>query len=300
MIMKSTKRNTETLLTHSRRHVKLAVVPHASNQYRPHIVRWYGLALVFLVVFIAIGPSFRVSEAGSVLGVKATVTPTSLLEATNVQRQKSNIMPLHYNEQLSAAASMKVRDMFQQQYWAHEAPNGATPWSWFSKAGYDYAYAGENLAKNFTTTSATMSAWMASKTHKDNILNPHYTDVGFAVMDGALNGKQSTLIVAMYGQPVAAVAGATLSRDTAAALQHPNLGIIAQFGVALQSMTPAALGSIVLLFVVAIIALGAHTYRRKLPLAVRRSWRYHHGLYKAVGLASGIVAIVTLYSGGQI
>lgn len=195
---------------------------------------------------------------------------------------------------------MKVRDMFEQQYWAHVAPNGSTPWSWFSKAGYDYAFAGENLAKNFTTTGAAMTAWMASPAHRDNILNTNYTDVGFAVMDGVLNGRNTTLVVALYAQPAESVAGATLVKDTAAALQNPNIGFIAQFGVALQSMTPAVLGSTVLLFIVAIIALTAHTYRRQLPVAVRRSWRYHHGLYKAVGLTSMIVAVVTLYSGGQI
>jgi len=300
--MKKTKTSKRPLLTQAKHHAKLAVVPHKANQFRPHAVRWYGIVAILVVTGLTTLVSLHLS-GGSVLGVEASMTSTSLLNDTNAQRSADKEQPLVYNEKLSAAAYMKAQDMFKQQYWAHTAPNGTTPWAWFAKVGYDYSYAGENLAKNFTTAGATVAAWMASPTHRANILNAHYTDVGFAVVDGVLDGKQTTLIVALYGQPASAVAGATTVSDTTTTTLAPateQLSLVARFGVALQSMTPAVLGSVILLLGAAVVALGAQAYRRQLPKVLQRSWRYHHGLYKAVGLTSVAVMIITLYSGGQI
>src|SRR4051794_7706942 len=44
--------------------------------------------------------------------------------------------------------------------------------------GLAYSYAGENLAKGFTDASSTEAAWLASPTHRANILNPHYAKMG--------------------------------------------------------------------------------------------------------------------------
>lgn len=287
----------ESIHKQVKRHAKLAVVPHTANQFRPHMVRWYGIISMVMIAFIAFAASH--TQTGSILGVKANVTAADLLADTNAERVKAGEQPLHYDEQLSSAAFLKAQDMLKQQYWAHTAPDGTTPWQWFAKVGYNYAYAGENLAKNFTTTDATVAAWMASAHHRENILNTHYTDVGFAVVDGVLNGEHTTLVVALYGQPASMVAG-VMSAPNAVAAEGQQLSFVARLGVALQTMSPAVLGSIIILLFGAFVALGAHVYRRQLPPALKRSWRYHHGLYKAIGLTSVIIMIVTLYSGGQI
>jgi uncharacterized protein YkwD len=299
--MKNTKHK-KLIHHHVRRHVKLMLVPHRANDFRPRLVRSYGV-LVLLglagLAFITSNPSLG---STSVLGAEETVSSQQLLDDTNNERQKDNLPALAYNETLSAAAFLKAQDMFNNQYWAHVSPSGTTPWQWFSKAGYNYAYAGENLAKNFTTAAAATTAWMASPTHRKNILDEHYTQAGFAVMDGVLNGKHAKIIVALYGKPASpAVAGATAPAPTTTApVSTETVLPITRFGIALQSMTPAVLGSVALLSVAAVVALVAHTYRRQLPLSVRRSWRYHHGLYKSAGLMGAVVVLVVLYSGGQI
>ncbi len=294
--MKKSRKPAKRVAIHHR--AKLVVVPHAANNFHPHLVRWYGIASMLVVAFVAFASAHLVSNS-SILGVKANITAIELLNDTNAERTKQNEKPLEYSEQLSTAAYLKAKDMFAKQYWAHMAPDGTTPWHWFAEAGYNYADAGENLAKNFTSTDATVAAWMASTLHRANILNANYTDVGFAVMDGTLDGKQTTLIVALYGTPASAVAGAAAS--TAKTIAATGDGsVVARLGIAVQSMTPAVIGSIILLFVGVLVALVAHMYRRRLPLSLKRSWRYHHGLYKAIGLTSVAVVIVALYSGGQI
>jgi len=167
-------------------------------------------------------------------------------------------------------------------------------------AGYNYDSAGENLAKDFTTDSSTVAAWMASPSHRANILNANYQDVGFAVMDSMLNGHPTTLIVALYGSPeTTAVQGATVSRDTSD-INEP-MSLMARLGVGLQAMTPAAASSIVVLLVATSVALAAHVYRKKLPAHLRRSWYRHHGIYKAIGFTSVALIIIFAYgSSGQI
>jgi hypothetical protein len=89
--------------------------------------------------------------------------------------------------------------MLAKGYWAHNAPDGTTPWVFIKAAGYEYLYAGENLARGFTTAPDTVNAWMASPGHKENILSPKYKDVGFAIVTGTLTGEETVLIVQEFG-----------------------------------------------------------------------------------------------------
>ncbi len=297
--MKKTKRPKKIVAVHKRvrHHVKMAVVPHAKNQFRPHLVRGYGIATVLVLVATLVFGSNWLST-GSVLGAEVNITPTSLLNSVNDERTDKGEGVLRYNKQLSQAAFLKAQDMLDKQYWAHNAPDGTTPWQWFGKVDYNYAFAGENLAKNFQSASATVTAWMASQKHRDNVLGQQYTEAGFAVVDGVLSGKQTTLVVALFGRPASSVAGVVAPVENSATLG--GLSMMSQFGVTLQSMSPAVLSSLTLLLLTSVVALSAHAYRRQLPLAVRQTWRYHHGLIKATGFAAILIVLVAVYSGGQI
>lgn len=285
---------------HLHHHIKLAIIPHSANNYLPHLIRHYGI-IALLIVVLSMQFTYNVSRTGSVLGIKANVTATTLLSDANDERRSDNLPPLQYNDQLAAAAYYKAKDMFSHQYWSHTAPDGTTPWAWFKKVGYKYSYAGENLAKNFSSADAVTTAWMASPKHRANIMNEQFTDVGYAVVEGVLNGKETTLIVSLFGAPVgpAEVAGIS-APETSTSPTSGNMSIMTRFGIALQSLTPAALGSIILIIFAALVALLAHAYRRKLPRAWQRSWRLHHGLIKAGGMISLSIVMVFLYSGGQV
>ena len=301
MPAKQTRKKPATVPLKRRVHkrVKLAVVPHKANQFRPHAVRRYGIAIIVAFVLLAQG-LYNGVTSGNILGTEAQVTTAGLLAATNSARVEQGEKPLANNAQLAEAANLKVRNMFDKQYWAHTAPDGTTPWHWFGQAGYVYVDAGENLAKNFTTSDSTVSAWLASPTHRANVLKPEYQDVGFAVMSGMLGDKPTTLIVALYGTPDQATVQGAAHTETVSGIDM-SLSIMARIGLGLQALTPAAISSIVVLAIAANIALVAHIYRRKLPLALRRSWYRHHGMYKAVGFVSLAIIIIFAYGGvGQI
>lgn len=282
------------------RQVRLAFFPHKANQYRPYIIRRYSLAAIVVVV-LGLQIGYNVTTTGTVLGSGAAITPEELLQDTNNERAKNSLQPLQGSPRLADAAFMKAKDMFAKQYWAHQSPTGVAPWQWLSDANYNYSHAGENLARNFATADATTVAWMASSDHRSNILGAQYSEVGFAVVDGILDDKPTTLIVAFYADPAAQPVVAGAQTPVATAPIAPNIGLLTRLGVVVQSFTPAALGTIVVMIILAIVAGIAHLHRDQLPAARRQSKLHHqHGVVKGIGMLSLVIIVIALSSGGQI
>jgi len=175
-------------------------IPKEENHFRSRLLHLdfltYYLLLALFFTFL-----FKSTPLSNILGYATDITIQKLYELTNKERQNYNLPPLNYSEKLSKAAYQKALDMFNKNYWAHFGPNGETPWQFILNAGYEYEYAGENLAKNFLFSENVVSAWMNSKTHRENILKKDYTDIGFAVVNGTLNGEPTTLVVQMFGKP---------------------------------------------------------------------------------------------------
>jgi hypothetical protein len=117
----------------------------------------------------------------------------------NEQRQEAGLQPLADISSLEHSSLAKAGDMFAKNYWSHNAPDGSEPWHFFDESGYTYTVAGENLAKNFTTPAGVVIGWMNSPTHRANVLNTEYTDIGISAVDGVLLGEHTTLIVAHFG-----------------------------------------------------------------------------------------------------
>jgi hypothetical protein len=173
-----------------------------------------GLAVV-IAVFLLTQASMRLIllaprlPGGFVLGYASSISPEQVVELTNMERSKAGLPPLSGNAQLSQAALAKANHMFANDYWAHVAPDGTTPWSFIKAAGYAYSVAGENLARDFNDTASMVQAWMNSETHKTNIVHQKYSQIGVAVVNGKLQGVETTLVVQLFGVPTGAVARTT-------------------------------------------------------------------------------------------
>lgn len=292
-VVKARKKQTRKVIHHA----KKLLIPHKANQYHPHLIRWQGLSIVLAFVLV-LQFSYNVLTTGAVqvLGASSDISIVELLEKTNNERQKQGLTPLVLNEKLTEAATLKATDMVENNYWAHTSPTGVSPWKWFDDADYVYSTAGENLAKNYPSASATVAAWMASPAHRENILRSEFRDVGFAVKEGVIDGKSTVLIVAEYGTPIAGVT--PLAPSTyAASVNEGGVPILTQVGLFVQSLDPVTIGSLVLLAMVTVVAIITHHYRNRLPKSWRRSWRMHHGAYKAVGVII-LMALILLGSGG--
>jgi hypothetical protein len=157
----------------------------------------YCLLLVFSLFLFKMTPKVM----PGVLGYASNITTRDLLEYTNKRRDTAGLSPLRLNPELTEAAKKKAAHMFEKGYWAHVSPDGTEPWDFILGEKYDYIYAGENLAKNFSNSREVVQAWYDSPSHRDNLMSPNYDEVGFAVVNGVLDGYETTLVVQMFGRP---------------------------------------------------------------------------------------------------
>lgn len=180
--------------------------PQASNNHRPRVLHVEGLAIFVALVLGAQTLVTFFSKTSlpvpSILGFSSSITASQVVEQTNRQRATLGLAPLTMNTQLNAAALSKGNNMCSEQYWAHISPSGTTPWVFMKNAGYRYSVAGENLARDFSDTGSMIWAWMASPTHKANIVNGKYKEIGVAVIDCNLLGHDTALVVQMFGSQV--------------------------------------------------------------------------------------------------
>jgi hypothetical protein len=198
-------------------------VPHQTNNHKAKILHPSALALlVALFLIYQSGISFYLLVKPSVLGFASDITPEKVIELTNQRRLEMGLGPLVISNKLSEAAQMKAGDMFSFDYWAHISPSGRDPWDFFRLVGYRYLFAGENLARDFMDSTSVVEAWMNSPSHRENILNPKYNEIGVAVVNGTLNGVETTLVVQLFGTPTPAPAGSETQPQSV--VSQPSLG----------------------------------------------------------------------------
>ncbi|OGV97200.1 hypothetical protein A2W24_04210 [Microgenomates group bacterium RBG_16_45_19] len=289
-------------------------IPHLTNNHRPKVLHpsgLTGLIVIFLIFNLGLqGLKYGLAAdpRGLILGFASSILPDQIVEQTNSQRAQDGLAPLKLNEELTSAAVAKANHMFAHNYWAHVAPDGTTPWVFIKNAGYAYSVAGENLARDFGDTGSMIEAWMNSTTHRDNIINPKYGQIGVAVVDGILEGAETTLVVQMFGSPIsqipsttplaAVVTSAPVSSPAAvmlkvtptpwptvnliAALQPHNLirqtaaGLPGNFKVAASPLKiiKSAGGLILVILVLVIIYDEYHSRKNHLTRSVGKNWAH--------------------------
>lgn len=109
----------------------------------------------------------------------------AVVNATNQYRIQAGLSPLRWNPVLSVAALAHSQDMASNDFFGHMGSNGSSPLDRIRAAGYAYDSAGENVAAGYATPEGVVQAWMQSSSHRANILNPDFTEmgVGFFLME---------------------------------------------------------------------------------------------------------------------
>lgn len=185
-----------------KKHFKHHFVPHKDKKIRATLLNhkafhFYSLLFLLFLGFINLSRNL----VPGVLGYSSEINVKQLLDTTNQVRESNTRKPLILSEKLSKAAEEKAKYMFEKNFWAHTSPEGVEPWAFILEQEYDYSYAGENLARNFYYSKEVVDAWMKSPTHRENLLSSNYDEVGFAVVNGVLDGYETTLVVQMFGRP---------------------------------------------------------------------------------------------------
>jgi uncharacterized protein YkwD len=125
--------------------------------------------------------------------------PQALFDATNARRVASGLAPLRPNAYLVGIARIRSDEMAAYNYFAHTSPvTGATAFSLMDDYGVPFAWAGENLAKNNYPIGEAVAvaddALWNSPPHRENILNPHFTDAGIALTVDATGMKYFAIV----------------------------------------------------------------------------------------------------------
>jgi len=180
--------------------LKLIFVPTRENNFRPKFltsrVLLYCLLILFILKIITV-PFLIYFPKSALFG---DISKIALIKILNHDREEAGIGPLKENTVLNNAAVLKAKDMLAKDYFSHQSPEGVDPWHWFKIAGYNYKIAGENLAIGFLDSGEVNQAWLDSPSHKANLLNSNYKDVGIAVLTGDFQGNETTVVVQLFGQ----------------------------------------------------------------------------------------------------
>ena len=68
--------------------------------------------------------------------------------------------------------------MSKQNYFGHKSEKHGTSFDIMKTKGIKYQTGGENIAKGQLTSTHVMKTWMRSRKHRNNILNPTFTEMG--------------------------------------------------------------------------------------------------------------------------
>lgn len=183
----------------------------SKKQHPKHFLKvyWPYIPILFVVVFGmffgGVSPQQRTNHPAT-LAYATEMSVQGLLQYTNAQRASNGLGPLTINSKLNTSAQAKANNMVSRDYWAHNTPDGDEPWVFIDATGYQYQKAGENLAYGFSNSEATVIGWMNSPTHRANILDQTYSEVGFGFLnaDNFVTTGQETVVVAHYGEPIKA------------------------------------------------------------------------------------------------
>jgi len=182
--------------------VKILFIPCEENAYKPHFLEseyLFHYVLVLLALKL-IALLFIVYFPKTIFF--ADLTKTALINLTNQERSTLGVSTLAENSTLDQAAYEKAKDMLSSDYFSHWSPTGVSPWYWFKKAGYSYKMAGENLAIGFLDSEEVVNAWLNSPSHRENLLNSNFREIGIAVLSGDFQGSDTTVVVQLFGSPL--------------------------------------------------------------------------------------------------
>lgn len=191
--------------------LKHLFVPHKENDYKPHFFREHIMLSLLIGSILLLILSYTSYKVIHTTRFGSEVVVSVLVDLTNRARETEGLPPLRSNQKLETAATLKGYDMAERNYFSHYAPDGTSPWYWFKEAQYSFIYAGENLAVNFRSSDDVENAWLNSPKHRENILNPHYEDIGIATVQSSSTNAPTLFVVQLFGKQAPQSQNATSS-----------------------------------------------------------------------------------------
>lgn len=177
-------------------------IPHEKNDFRPDFLERASMGIMLVLVLL----TFAIANIQALVWISSewmvsTILPAVIVELTNEERADGALGTLKRSGVLDSAAKLKAEDMAKNAYFAHYSPAGISPWYWFDEVSYNFIHAGENLAVHFSDSSDVVEAWMDSPTHRANIMNESFTEIGVGTAKGQYDGESTVFVVQLFGTP---------------------------------------------------------------------------------------------------
>jgi uncharacterized protein YkwD len=139
------------------------------------------LGPLFLAALFLVNVAPGEAQTTSTVALERPSDAIVLYRHLNQVRSNDGERLLVLDRRLIEVARQHALDMIARHYFAHETPDGGSPFDRLHDAGVEYSYAGENLAMNVSPDAAN-SALLQSPPHRENMLEPHYRRVGIAAV----------------------------------------------------------------------------------------------------------------------
>lgn len=120
-----------------------------------------------------------------------------LYQLVNDERVKAGVQPVSIDPRLVASASAKCADMVARNYWSHNTPEGQVPFELIRKFVPVYKKLGESLYYGNTTSRVVVDKWLASPSHKHNMLDGNFSSTGLGLCKSSNyveKGEQSIVV----------------------------------------------------------------------------------------------------------
>jgi uncharacterized protein YkwD len=110
------------------------------------------------------------------------ISPQTVFELVNLQRERSGLNQLVADESLAELAAARAADMAARQYYAHRDPDGKLYFDYFKDFDIRSGYSCENLDMVFVPSEQqVVDEWLNSlKGHRGCLLNPSVEHAGYA------------------------------------------------------------------------------------------------------------------------
>jgi uncharacterized protein YkwD len=150
--------------------------------------RILSLVLALFFSLLLLGQGFKgVPKGNENVKAQNLKFEKEVLLLVNKIRVQHHLQVFRWNEDLARAARYHARDMAEDNYLEHatydrKKNNLVKVCGTFERIEkfVQMTYLGENISAGKTNPKETVEAWMKSKHHRENILNPNYKYLGVA------------------------------------------------------------------------------------------------------------------------
>jgi uncharacterized protein YkwD len=170
-----------------------------------------SLAFVLVVAVTGALCSERAPAVERVSRVSLSQLELKLLERVNAARLSLGLARLRLSPELLMAAQHHADDMARNGFCGHDSADGTSFWNRVRRfyrpgSGWRSWSAAENVTchPRRLTAAAALGRWLASPSHRANLLAPKWRDVGLAAVwaraaPGRFGGRDVFLVTANFG-----------------------------------------------------------------------------------------------------